>query len=84
MILFDNWINNCDILSQVTEVAFCGKGIAMPRIKEFLAEESGLSAVEYGLVLGIISMASVVAWDAMGNTLENVYGDLASDVEQSS
>ncbi|HMB76988.1 MAG TPA: Flp family type IVb pilin [Kiloniellaceae bacterium] len=56
----------------------------MPRIKEFLAEESGLSAVEYGLVLGIISMASVVAWDAMGNTLENVYGDLASDVEQSS
>ena len=49
----------------------------------FLADESGLAAVDYALVIGIVSVSSLVAWDAMGGTLQNIFNGLSEDVKDS-
>ncbi len=48
-------------------------------IKRFLADEAGATAIEYALVLGIMSLA-VVAIFATGGALDTLYSDRVSDL----
>jgi pilus assembly protein Flp/PilA len=48
-------------------------------IKRFLADEAGATAIEYALVLGIMSLA-VVAIFATGGALDTLYNDRVNDV----
>ena len=52
--------------------------------KNFLADQNGGTAIEYAMVIGIIAVASVITWGAMGDTLEDAYGGLKDEVDQAS
>jgi pilus assembly protein Flp/PilA len=52
--------------------------------KNFINEEDGQDLVEYGLVLGLVAAAAVVAVTAFGTSISTAYGSLSSKVSTSS
>ena len=52
------------------------------KMAEFLRDESGATAVEYGLIAALVSVAGIVAMTLMGSSLTNIFttvGTLISD-----
>ncbi len=56
----------------------------MKTVFNFLRDESGATAIEYGLIAGLVSVAAVGALSAMGDSLEVMFqyvtGQLANAV----
>ena len=50
----------------------------MRSIRRFLADTSGATAIEYGLIAALISMAIVVGVGAAGNSVSAKWNDNAS------
>ncbi len=50
-------------------------------IRTFLIDESGATAIEYGLIAALISIAAIAAMDSMGDTLQTLFGSIAGDVD---
>ncbi len=44
----------------------------------FCGDESGATAIEYGLIAALVSTAAIVALTAMGNSLETMFGSVAN------
>lgn len=42
-------------------------------IKAFLEDEEGASAVEYGLIIGLIAVALIIVLGLLGGGLENLF-----------
>ena len=42
-------------------------------IKNFIQDESGATAIEYGLIAALVSVAAVTALSAMGTSLTNMF-----------
>ena len=42
-------------------------------IAAFCTDESGAAAMEYAFIAGLVSIAAVVSWTAMGDTLNTGY-----------
>ena len=47
----------------------------MERIKNFFKDESGASAVEYGLLVALIAVVIITAVTALGTTVKNTFND---------
>lgn len=47
----------------------------------FAKDESGATAIEYGLIAALIALAIVVGAGALGNSLDNKFDDLASKLD---
>ena len=47
----------------------------MERIKNFFKDESGASAVEYGLLVSLISLVIILAVTALGTTIKGTFND---------
>jgi pilus assembly protein Flp/PilA len=45
----------------------------MQLFKNFLRNESGATAIEYGLIAGLISVVIIVAVSTLGGTLQEVF-----------
>ena len=45
----------------------------MRKIQEFLKNESGATAIEYGLIAALISIACVIAFQTLGLNLADVF-----------
>ena len=52
----------------------------MQLIRRFLAGESGATAIEYGLIVGLISLAIVTALSATGTSVGDIWNDNANRV----
>jgi pilus assembly protein Flp/PilA len=52
----------------------------MKSIKKFFQEESGATAVEYGLMVALIAVVIIAAVTALGTTLRGKFQDVASSV----
>ena len=50
----------------------------MQILKSFLRNESGATAIEYGLIAGLISVVIIVAVTAVGGSLKEVFSSIAS------
>jgi pilus assembly protein Flp/PilA len=50
----------------------------MERIKNFFKDESGASAVEYGLLVTLIALAITVGATALGTGLDGLFTNAAS------
>ncbi|WP_420348395.1 Flp family type IVb pilin [Pelagibius sp.] len=50
-------------------------------IKSFLQDESGATAIEYGLIAALVSVAAIAALQAMGNSLENIFTIVSNELE---
>jgi len=48
-------------------------------VRNLLREESGTSAVEYGLLLALISLVIIAAVMAFGNVVNQLYSSAASN-----
>ena len=49
--------------------------------KNFVADESGATAIEYGLIAALVSIAAIVAMGAMGNELGDMFNTVASELD---
>ncbi|MBI1275986.1 Flp family type IVb pilin [bacterium] len=49
----------------------------MTLIKKFIRDESGATAIEYGLIAALISVAAIVALNYLGDELYNVFNYIA-------
>jgi pilus assembly protein Flp/PilA len=48
--------------------------------KVFCTEESGATAIEYGLIAALVSVAAIAALTAMGNSLETLFNKVSSSL----
>ncbi len=46
-------------------------------IKAFCIDESGATAIEYAFIAALVSIAAVVSWTAMGDTLNTGYASVS-------
>ncbi len=46
-------------------------------IAAFGTDQSGLATMEYAMIAGLVSLASVVSWTAMGDTLNTGYSSVS-------
>lgn len=56
----------------------------MKKIIRFLQDESGATAIEYGLLAALIAVAIIGAVTTLGDTLETRFRTIASAIESSS
>jgi pilus assembly protein Flp/PilA len=52
----------------------------MKTFARFMKDESGATAIEYGLLAALISVAAIVAMGAVGNGLNNTFNSVASEL----
>ena len=50
----------------------------MNTIKRFVKEESGATAIEYGLIAALVSVAAITALGLMGDALEQMFTAVAN------
>jgi pilus assembly protein Flp/PilA len=46
----------------------------------FFKDESGATAIEYGLIVALISVAAIAAFTAVGSNLQSEFTSVSSDV----
>lgn len=46
--------------------------------RSFIADESGATAIEYGLIAALVSVAGILALQAMGESLSEMFGTVSS------
>ena len=51
------------------------------RLRTFLADESGATAIEYGLIAALVSVAAIVALQSVGNALTNMFDTVSNQLE---
>jgi len=44
----------------------------------FLQDDSGATAIEYGLIAALVSVATIGALNSMGNSLQTMFGSVAN------
>jgi len=47
-------------------------------LTSFARDESGATAIEYGLIAALVSVAAIGALTAMGNSLQTMFGSVAN------
>ena len=50
------------------------------QLKNFLKDESGATAIEYGLIAALISVAAITAFNAMGGSLDSVFTTVSNEL----
>lgn len=49
--------------------------------KQFIEDESGATAIEYGLIAALIAVAIIAAVRSVGGSLNTVFEDINSDLD---
>ncbi len=52
----------------------------MKRFKHFCGDESGATAIEYGLIAALASVAAIGALTTLGNELNNIFTTVSSSL----
>ncbi|MDD4196786.1 MAG: Flp family type IVb pilin [Syntrophorhabdaceae bacterium] len=55
----------------------------MERLKRFLKDEDGVTAIEYGLIAALIAVAIIFAITAVGGNLSTIFNHIAGKLEES-
>ncbi|WP_299379092.1 Flp family type IVb pilin [uncultured Kiloniella sp.] len=50
--------------------------------KTFLTDESGATAIEYGLIAALVSVAAIATLEALGTSLTNIFGVAQSSLNK--
>ncbi|AWN51636.1 Flp family type IVb pilin [Methylobacterium sp. 17Sr1-1] len=53
----------------------------MTKLKRFVSDESGATAIEYGLIATLIAIAVIVAARAVGNNLSGTFNNIAGNLK---
>jgi len=49
-------------------------------IKNFLSDESGATAIEYGLIAALVSVAAIAALGSLGESLQDIFGVVSTEL----
>ncbi len=52
----------------------------LKRFKHFCDDESGATAIEYGLIAARVSVAAIGALTTMGNSLQTMFGTVSNSM----
>ena len=53
----------------------------MDLIQRFIQDESGATAIEYGLIAGLVAVAIITALSLLGGSLDGLFSDVATQVD---
>ena len=53
------------------------------KIKAFTKDESGATAIEYGLIAALVSVAAITAMSALGTSLTGIFNEVSTQLDQS-
>jgi pilus assembly protein Flp/PilA len=45
-----------------------------------IKDESGVTAIEYGLIAALVAVVCITAWGLLGNSLSNTFSNIANSV----
>jgi len=51
------------------------------KIRKFWKDETGATAIEYGLIAGLVSVAAIAALSAMGGSLQSIFGVVKTQLD---
>jgi len=51
-------------------------------IRKFKKNESGATAIEYGLIAALIAVAAITAFNAVGTSLKGTFNNVATELEK--
>ncbi len=52
----------------------------LTKFRSFLSDETGATAIEYGLIAALVSVAAIVALQFMGNSLRLIFNVVATEL----
>ena len=52
----------------------------LKRFKQFCGDESGATAIEYGLIAALVSVAAIGALTTMGESLQSLFGTVSNSL----
>ena len=55
----------------------------MTFITSFIEDQSGATAIEYGLIAALVSVAAIGAMTSLGNSLDSMFTAVASELDNS-
>lgn len=50
------------------------------KLRRFARDESGATAIEYGLIAALVSIAGIAAMSAMGDSLEEMFETVSEEL----
>ena len=50
-------------------------------LKNFLNDDSGATAIEYGLIAALLSVSLLAGYTAVGNSIDNHWSDVVTGME---
>lgn len=53
----------------------------MQKIRTFLKNSKGATAIEYGLIAALIAVAAIAAMGSLGNQLTKTFGNVTSNMK---
>ena len=53
-------------------------------LSRLLADETGATAIEYGLIAALVSVAAITAMGALGNSLSNTFNLVSTQMNNAS
>ena len=53
----------------------------LKRFKQFCGDESGATAIEYGLIAALISVAIIAAVTSVGDSLTNIFDTVSNELD---
>ena len=65
----------------VLTIPLRNSGETMQTIRRFLADESGATAIEYGLIAAGIALAIIAVVNNLGSTLKLKFGSISSSLK---
>ena len=51
------------------------------RLQRFIADESGATAIEYGLIASLISIGIITAATTLGKNVSNTFGNVSKNLK---
>lgn len=55
--------------------------LKLMKLKRQIAADNGATAVEYGLIIGLIAVVIIAAVTLLGTSISNTFGDVACKVQ---
>jgi pilus assembly protein Flp/PilA len=49
-------------------------------ILQFMLDDSGVTAIEYGLIAALVAVVCIAAWSLLGSNLSTVFNNIAGSV----
>ena len=53
----------------------------MNKVIEFARDESGATAIEYGLIAALVSVAAITAMTQLGNSLSGIFTEVSGELD---